>query len=254
MKHGFLKILTEEECKAVIKSVDELHPHWRKFQSDRFYTLGAAAYQEGYYEPEKYNEIAAKMNPILKENFGWVYERVIKKLSEQIGPCELIDPLAYPGFHILGHPLGEANTHIEMLLATRPISKIHVDGQFNYSEQRKMWSTFKNVENNIPMSWTLSIQMPKSGSCLATWDNDDMKQYEKNKKLVEYVKGIRDYAVFKEHRPPDHVVTYKTGELFFFHGLMKHQIGPTYKMDEYERRITMQGHGMLCDGVWRIYF
>lgn len=256
MKHGFLKILTEEECKKAIKGVEDLYQYWVRIEPEPvdFYTLGAVSHQEGMWEPDKYIEKASKMNPILKEKFGWIYDKVLEKLSEKLGPCELIDPLGYPGFHILGHPPNQANNQVGMLLATRPLTRIHSDQQYDYPAHRKVWKDFKNVKYSNTMSWTLSIEMPKCGSCLGTWDNEEMKQYEQDQKLADYVKSIPDYEDFKDHRPPDYVVSYRTGELFFFHGLMKHQIAPAYETHEYDRRITMQGHGTQCDGIWRIYF
>jgi hypothetical protein len=50
------------------------------------------------------------------------------------------------------------------------------------------------------------------------------------------------------------VVSYNLGESFFFKGVLLHQIAPFISLEENERRITMQGHGLLCDGIWRIFF
>lgn len=254
--HGFLKILTEDQCKTVIKDVEDLHKYWVRIEPEPidFYTLGAVSHQEGMWEPQKYIEKAAKMNPILKEKFEWVYDIVLEKLSEQIGPCELLDPLAYPGFHILGHPPGQPNDPMGMIVAKKPLTRIHEDHQYDYDEHQKVWAKFTDVRIDNSMSWTLSIEMPKCGSALATWGIEEMKEYEYNKDLVDYIKGLSDYTDFKDSQPPDAVVTYKTGEMFFFHGLMTHQIAPASETLDYDRRITMQGHGTMCDGIWRIYF
>jgi len=29
---------------------------------------------------------------------------------------------------------------------------------------------------------------------------------------------------------------------------------PGYKLDIWDRRVTLQGHGVKCDGVWKLYF
>jgi hypothetical protein len=29
---------------------------------------------------------------------------------------------------------------------------------------------------------------------------------------------------------------------------------PGYKLSDTDRRISLQGHGVKCDGVWRLYF
>jgi hypothetical protein len=37
-------------------------------------------------------------------------------------------------------------------------------------------------------------------------------------------------------------------------GQAKHQIAPAFNCEPRDRRITLQGHGVRCDGVWRLYF
>lgn len=255
-KHGFIKILTENQCKSVIKDIEDLSEHWirRENKPIDFYTLGAVSYQEGMQNDEEYIQRIKDMNPILKQKFGWIYDIILQKLSEIIGPCELIDSLAYPGFHIIGHLPNQPNDQISRIRAKLPLTSIHQDRPYAAKQALKVWSTFKDVKVDHTISWTLSIESPKCGSGLATWDNKAMKQYEYNKEFVDYVKNLKDYEDFIDHAPPTAVVTYKTGEIFFFHGLMFHQISPCPEVDEYDRRITMQGHGIMCDGIWRIYF
>ncbi|BCU98447.1 MAG: hypothetical protein CM15mV22_0790 [Eurybiavirus sp.] len=43
------------------------------------------------------------------------------------------------------------------------------------------------------------------------------------------------------------VVPYKIGQLFYHTGHVLHQI-VGYKLDVWDRRITLQGHGVKCDG------
>ena len=50
------------------------------------------------------------------------------------------------------------------------------------------------------------------------------------------------------------VAPYTVGKLFYHTGHVLHQIIPGYKLQEGDRRITLQGHGIKCDGKWIIYF
>jgi len=42
--------------------------------------------------------------------------------------------------------------------------------------------------------------------------------------------------------------------MFYFIGSLVHQIAPAYNADFNDRRLSLQGHGVKCDGVWQLYF
>ena len=50
------------------------------------------------------------------------------------------------------------------------------------------------------------------------------------------------------------VVPYTIGKLMYHTGHVLHQIIPGYKLQDGDRRMTLQGHGIKCDGIWRLYF
>jgi hypothetical protein len=255
-RHGFIKVLNDEQCKTAVGIVDDLYEYWVRREPEPwdFYTIGSTSYQEGMTHSERYTAQMNKMNPILKKNFEWIYDLVIEKLTEQIGPCEIIDDLGHPGFHVLGHPPGQLNNKLTMKLSQKPLFKIHEDRPYAHQKARMVWAKFKDVTIHNSLTWTLLLESPKCGSGLAIWDESVLKQYDTNKELSDYVRGLSHYQEYLNHRPPDSVVSYNLGESFFFKGVLLHQIAPFISLEENERRITMQGHGLLCDGIWRIFF
>ena len=52
---------------------------------------------------EKYHKHRKIMNPVLRKHFTWLYDILLEKLSTQFGPCEIVNELGHPGFHIFGH-------------------------------------------------------------------------------------------------------------------------------------------------------
>ena len=50
------------------------------------------------------------------------------------------------------------------------------------------------------------------------------------------------------------IVEHKPGQMFFQEGKIYHAVGHTQKPMSNDRRITLQGFGKKCDGVWRLCF
>jgi len=146
------------------------------------------------------------------------------------------------------------NNNLTMKLMRMPVCRIHEDAPYNQMYVGNFLKTFENVDYIDSLSWTLLLESPTSGSGLATWNDHKMEKYEKNKEFASHVKALSDYENFQSHKSPLNVVTYNLGEAFFFVGNLTHQISPSLSFSKHDRRITMQGHGTLCDGIWRIYF
>ena len=51
-----------------------------------------------------------------------------------------------------------------------------------------------------------------------------------------------------------HHELYTEGEMIYFIGHLLHQMMPGVNVQPTDRRITVQGHGQKCDGVWRLYW
>ena len=93
---------------------------------------------------------------------------------------------------------------------------------------------------------------------------DVIKRYE----TVEYVKEIKDnntiedpwkFKLFdddcgdlEQYMPI--VIPHLEGHSFYYYGMIMHQmiLGDNFKKGDY--RITFQGHGLKCDGIWRLWW
>jgi len=249
-KHGFVEILTQKECEQSIASVDSLHSYWERDVPAPLnsYVLGAVTYHIAYSDlnKQKYFLNQQKLNPLFHQNFNSVYQKCLDKLEKYIGPCQLIDSLGYPGFHIFGHPPGEKNNALDLRLMREPLAKIHQD--IPYVHHMETWNKFSKVDLENTLSFTLTLQAPKNGAGLLFWNDETLQQYEVDNEYSHYLRQVST-------KSNPSVIQYKVGSLFFFMGnTLWHQIAPAYNLNETDRRITMQAHGVLCDGIWRIYF
>jgi len=277
-KMNYSQLLIKDEVSSILAKLEELKPFYtdlpKKFS---FQTLGAASYihcGDGTYDKnldlkddicKKYNEIKAKSNPILMNNFNWIYKKVCKKIydiyNEEAMVCSKSD-LAYPGFHIFyPHEWCEDIHHPP-----------HMDLQSNFHLER-LKKIFNTVDQNVFLTFTLSILLPKAGAGLYYWNipnelDTSLKSAEKfyerliNEITEEYKDiwggGNSDRFLSKEQFEADtkpNILLYKEGYINIFKGYTLHQIMPfftPYSMDE--KRITLQGHGIKCDGIWRLYF
>jgi hypothetical protein len=258
---GYLDVLDQSGIDGALQTIDMMHEWWiprgtyssnTGFASNTldpidFYTLGPATYIDCMFSNQVYNMMTMQTNPILKEYFGWLYDNVIYHLYHEVGPCRLNDKLAYPGFHIFGCKPGQppkpgTKDHME-----RPSATIHVDLQ--QEKHNEVWQDYQEVDLDNCLSFTLCLEVPKTGAGLNTWEDESVKCYEINDKYTKAIKSL-EYGAYG----PPTVIPYIPGKMFYFIGPLKHQIAPAYDLTFNDRRITLQGHGVKCDGVWEIYF
>ena len=316
MKLGYCDILTEEQSKKVVQSVDKLEKLWirRAPVPMDFFTVGAVTYMEGVTSIGKYHKHREVLNPVLKKHFGWVYDILCEKFSELLGdPVELDDKLAYPGFHVFGHKPGQVSAPECAERFTKPLASLHVDIQ--YRDHMPIWKTYGEYDLEEPFSFTLPLELPTHGGGLFVWDWMNMDKemiakfnfqsnsdkdatlkdfmthaedvdfknrpefYDSNPALQhtlervtttadEFIKGVGDprdsedfwdngsipmkYDPIYDTKPM--VMPYTVGESCYHTGHVLHQIVPGYKLTPGDRRVTLQGHAVRCDGIWRLYF
>ena len=66
-----------------------------------FFTLGVASCIDSCPRVDSYYALVMRENPILRENFAWLYERVIDALANHLdGPISREHDRALPGFHL----------------------------------------------------------------------------------------------------------------------------------------------------------
>ena len=264
MRSGYLKVLDKDAIDNTIERVDLLKEWWIPrgvycgeggFTASEenpvdFYTLGVATYIDGITDIQYYYDYIKSQNPVFKDYFSWLYDLVIYNLWGEIGECQVADFLAYPGFHIFGTKPNEPPKMATKMYMEQPSATIHVDLQ--HEQHEFLWNHFKEVDLENTLSFTLPIQVPTNGGGLNTWEEESMKQYEIDNKYTKHMKEL-DYSKWGDYGEPT-VVPYKAGEMFWFIGSLVHQIAPAYNADFNDRRISLQGHGVKCDGVWQLYF
>lgn len=250
--HGMLPVLDAESAAAVVRNVDDEAANWtrRELFLD-FYTLGAASYIDGVNDVADYAARAARLNPILRARFAGLYDAVIASLEPVFGACALHEPLAHPGFHIFGHRPGATNNRFTVTAMEGLTASIHSDRQFE--PHGAVWSTFNDVDLEHTMTFTLALELPARGAGLCVWGDDTMAGYGAGDAFAAHIRDDVDYRTTKGVEPPV-VVPYRPGALFYFIGLARHVIAPSWSLSTVDRRITLQGHGTRCDGVWRLYF
>ena len=227
----YLDCLTSTECESIRERVHSLTQYWvaRIDEKIPFYTLGAASYldAEGNKEP-RYRGIAKRMNPILQTHFSDLYNRLIEVIGLATGQkVEYDTALALPGFHIF----------LFSELFTQPLASKHFDLQFKLID----WKKYNKVDFEHPISFTLAIILPKSGGGMYCWD-------------LFYNPEVDRSSREQEKEESKTFVEYSSGKLVLHEGLMLHQIAPLKEMNSTDERITLQGHGLICDGVMRLYW
>jgi hypothetical protein len=230
--------LDSDECRRTADLVYALKPHWEARLPDApFFTLGAASYVDAAVPSERearYYAKAARLNPILDENFGWLYGKLMRSLEERLGgKCAFKPRAARPGFHVF----------LPVPLFQLPIAKIHADLQFGLLD----WSEHPRPDFANPMSFTVSVVLPRGGGGLNTWDVP-----------FESVRGLAPEEIAKKVASiPPAFRPYSPGGMVLHSGQTLHQIAPLPEIlpgDARDARITLQGHAIRSDGTWWLHW
>ena len=225
-------MLSPQDCLAIVEQVMALSDHWLQRAPVDFYTLGAASYLDGSWELEPYRAHRIALNPVLLQDFPGMYSALKTTLSSALqAEGEFAPELALPWFHVFAVRPGQA-----MLPATSAFAaaggSIHLDLQYN--AHATFWKRFEQVDWEHPLSFTLPLQLPIGGGGLNIWPAS---------------LSALDCAEAEPIR-----VDYRSGEMVWFCAPLWHQIAPLQGATRQDRRITLQGHGLRCDGRWLLYF
>jgi len=223
-------VLTASECDRVRDAVQGVRADWISRSLEvPFYTLGAASYLDAR-NYAGYQELLKRQNPMLRENFSWLYERLEAHLSEELGaPASCTTRLALPGFNIF----------LYSKVFEKPMASVHIDTQYLFHD----W-TGRDADLANPVSFTVSITLPHTGGGLNTWDicQSEMKA-RSTEKFGDVLRG-RPIAYH----------AYKRGCMAVHSGHLLHQAAPGRDLAPGDERITVQGHGVLAGGVWELYW
>ena len=219
-------VLTVEDCTEAAKLVLSDRRYW--LPRDRFYTLGAATYQD---DPLMYPAMARAFNDVIVARTE--YKRCIFAASTAAAGYHLLpefsanttvltpDGFGLPAFHIF-----DSDTNgLE--------GSIHIDEPY----LRVKWPN----GYNRPFSFTLPLMLPAGGGGLNIWP--DVTDAE-----------MEHYATCGAVPPPVYI-PYRVGDLYVSDGLTPHQIANPCELGGTEHRITLQGHGVVDDsGQVCVYF
>lgn len=233
--------LSFDECQKVINSIDKNQQKWlpinfRETQEKLpFFSLGVGI---TYIVTKRYgnqtlgySDWAKHENSWMLEEFGWFYDRVVSVLSHFLqAPVQFNSELSIPGFHIF----------LYHHLFTQPLGIVHCDRQ-----HLDLGFSGKEADLENPISFTVSLELPKSGSGIDFWDVHFRE--------IEKVSQADFIAAVKKAEHSYH--PYSVGNMVIHSGYHAHRIAPVSQMQTSDRRITMQGHGVkLHSGEWLVYW
>ena len=278
--YGQIECLNHEQTKLAVNKIDKLCQYWiprgtHDQQNIHFHTLGVTSYIDASRDYESYIDGCEYFNPILMESFDWMYNIIIQKITEHFGPAELFNQISIPGFHIFGQ---KKNKQLDISSFTcsdkYPCTSLHVDyPQYEHG----LWKHFfKDIEWTNPLTCTLALELPHNGGGLYTWANPDITETNINnyinnrtcvldsnnnvQKLVPPVRTmdgnmqiilryLRHAGLYEPMFMP-----YIIGNIAYSFGFPVHQICEGVNIKDSDRRITLQLHGLKCDGIWRLFF
>lgn len=223
------------ECRRLEDRIKELRAHWipRGPASTGFFTLGAASYLD---ELPAYRANAERLNPLLRDGFGWLYDKLTGFLAKRLrAPVVLADPLALPGFHIW----------LEKAIFTQPVASVHFDLQY----QRTWPESARDVDYGRPLSFTLPVRLPRLGGGLNVWDVDYARFRQFLARTGAKVQPMDLTFLLDRLRHP-----YAVGALAMHSGHLMHQIGEIAEVAPGDERITLQGHALFQHGEWKLYW
>lgn len=230
-----LMLLTQDECARANDDLKALRSSWtpRGGQPASFFTLGAPSYLD---DESSYMTRAGETNPLLRNTFGWLYDKLCEFLSWRLGmSVGFAEPLALPGFHIW-----EAGG-----IFTKPEASVHFDLQY-----RRHWRPEMGTPDlTRPLSFTLALRLPRRGGGLNVWDVTLERFARFRERAGDRVQPADIAVLLPPMRHP-----YVVGGLSLHSGHQLHQIGEIDHVDPDDERVTLQGHALLVDGMWKLYW
>ena len=255
-----LAILNPQEAERVAETILSLDEHWVCPNNDYFFTVGAFSAREFFDKDgpvaadrhdvySRYHGDRTLLNPLLSKSFTDMYESVRRELENALGANVFYasEHLGLPGFQILGP---NPKQKIMPDAVTRQLEQLegwsafHIDTP--YIPHASFWERFQSADFNNGLTFTLSVKLPKSGSGLDVWKNpgDAAAALAFNGiPTLDHQQLITDYEF----------VPYQTGHLTYFTGHVVHRVAGRHRLLCDDRRITLQGHGIKCDGAWYLY-
>lgn len=232
-----IDLLDAQECNDMVgrlQSVVEVltERHALDDQIHSFHTLGAATYLD---DAETYATTAATTNPVIRETFGDLLERVCGAIAERTGhPARLSDDLALPGLHVFR---GDHRAPPGLMYG----GTVHMDRP----HERHAFP----FEIQGTLALTLPLRMPACGAGTYYWP--DVPDAMLGGPKAPHAMTPDQYDWFDRHK---RFIAYSLGAMVLHDGLTVHQVANPGRTEDREYRISLQGHGVLGDGAWHLFF
>lgn len=237
-------VFSEFECNEILESVKKLGTHWVPRGPSLgvehfFYTLGATSYIDCRLSKEAYTSRVKSTNCILEENLGWMYDKIEKSLGRVIGDCARTSDLGFPGFHIFSRLGCQGTPDLSTISDIEPPA--HYDIQHLY--HKDYFESFQSFDFDKTLSFTIPILITSKDCGLKIIDPDMEVKFDSS----------FDNSRIKHRKC--FLIDYTVGDAFYHFGKIKHQMNINRKtLLPGTKRITIQGHGILCDNRWLLYF
>jgi hypothetical protein len=236
------QFLTREECGAVVHRLNahaEIAIDRNPRMPGSFVTYGRAAYLDVCLphssSDRDYYDAIPKTNADLQRVFGELLEHLRERIAYLADEPVEFRPelLALPGIHIFRGPgiraAGDAGNHFDV--------------QF-----QKLRLPAPPDPGARPISFTVLLRGPSHGTGLRVHD----VTYEEYVRAFEQgrIASLDELVARKSHS----YWQYQDGELVLHHGLVVHCLSTPGTPSATDERITLQGHGVRCQGRWILYW
>jgi hypothetical protein len=213
-------LLDAAQAEATVSRVDNVAPDLRVVGDNGLTTIGRPLYRQRGRLAE-YTHHARADNRRLYRHFRAVHEAVASFVERHYGaPVVFAEDLAVPGFHVFafdahGDYAGGA-WHVDALPAQVP------------------FLAARPAEITAILNFTLPLQVPSGGTGMDLWDGGPG-------------------ADGQGRGTPVHAA-YTPGVMLVTEHDYWHRIGASRCRHAHERRITLQGHGVLWRGQWLLFW
>lgn len=236
-----ITVITKDECSKWVDVIHQKRDMWKQINPNnpnlKFYTIGAASYLD---VGEQYHIYKDKYKNDMLVLFQPLYQKIIKALSIQLSVDEecikMAEKLSPPGFHIYqGNPF--------FGIGVKFGGKLHVD--LPHLEHKSLYPQKDDL-----LSFTLPLALPRGKAGMYYWDG---KLSELPKDICRFGYELSDENYQWAEKMKKEVI-YNLGEMVVHSGTTLHQLASMCLANQNDWRITCQGHGILSEGCWWLYF
>lgn len=230
-----IQLLTEAECRDVVRKLWSVHEYWvPRDGRGNFLTLGWATYLDGsLLDDDGVRDGWAESNRMLYGLFQAELERVRAAIEQWTGQKVVYQKdVPLPGFHVW----------LSQGIPTQPSASVHFDLQY---EPLVRHGVLPAPEDTL--SFTLPVALPMTGGGLTYWKDVLLGVSD-----IDW-SGGKTLADVTRDAASSHI-EYSLGKLVLHSGQLAHQISPVPVVRPDDLRITMQGHALLSQSRWILYW